>query len=130
MKFALHITAPPYSCQAHHCALKFAEAVADSEHSLFRVFFSGDGVYIGNRLMVSPQGEVDLKARWQQLAEQTGCELILCVSASLQRGILDNAEADRYEKPVYTTEPPFVISGLGQLVEAGIEADRLVTFGD
>ena len=26
--------------------------------------------------------------------------------------------------------PGFRISGLGQLVEAGIQADRLVTFGD
>jgi tRNA 2-thiouridine synthesizing protein D len=58
-------------------------------------------------------------ARWSKLAEEHGVDLVVCVAAALRRGIKDEVLA-----------PGFRISGLGQLVEAGIEADRLVTFGD
>ncbi len=44
---------------------------------------------------------------------------MVCVAAALRRGIKDE-----------TLAPGFRISGLGQLVEAGIEGDRLVVFGD
>ena len=130
MKISLHVTASPYSNQAHLTALKFAEAIAETEHELFRVFFSGDAVYVGNQLRIPPQGETDLTARWQRVAEQQRAELILCVSASLKRGVIDETEANRYDKPSSNVSSPFLISGLGQLVEAGLESDRLITFGD
>ncbi|MDX1694260.1 MAG: sulfurtransferase complex subunit TusD [Ketobacteraceae bacterium] len=129
MNFALHIFAPPHSSQSHLSALCFAEAVIRSEHQLSRVFFSGDAVQVANRFTVPPQGEENLLQRWANVAEHGNTELILCVSASLQRGLIDQTEADRYEKNGFSVEPPFVISGLGQLVESCIEADRLVTFG-
>ncbi|PPZ33725.1 sulfurtransferase TusD, partial [Escherichia coli] len=46
-------------------------------------------------------------------------DLVVCVAAALRRGIKDELLA-----------PGFRISGLGQLVEMGIQYDRLVTFGD
>jgi tRNA 2-thiouridine synthesizing protein D len=53
------------------------------------------------------------------LAEQHDVDLVVCVAAALRRGIKDEILA-----------PGFRISGLGQLIEAGIIGDRLVTFGD
>ena len=47
-----------------------------------------------------------------------------------RRGILDADEAKRHSKDVSNIAPGFRISGLGQLIEAGIQADRLVVFGD
>ena len=44
---------------------------------------------------------------------------MVCVAAALRRGIKDENLA-----------PGFRISGLGQLIESGIQADRYVTFGD
>jgi tRNA 2-thiouridine synthesizing protein D len=43
---------------------------------------------------------------------------------------MDAAEAKRNGKDADNLAPGFRISGLGQLIEAGIQADRLVTFGD
>ena len=43
----------------------------------------------------------------------------MCVAAGLRRGLVEEVLA-----------PGFRISGLGQLVESGIQADRLVVFGD
>jgi tRNA 2-thiouridine synthesizing protein D len=53
------------------------------------------------------------------LATDHKVDLVVCVAAALRRGIKDEVLA-----------PGFRISGLGQLVDSGIKADRLVTFGD
>ena len=57
-------------------------------------------------------------------------ELIVCVAAAQRRGIVDADEAKRQGKDATNIAEGFEISGLGQLIEAGITADRLVAFGD
>jgi tRNA 2-thiouridine synthesizing protein D len=52
------------------------------------------------------------------------------VAACQRRGIVDEGERDRNKKEATNVADGFRISGLGQLIEAGIESDRLVTFGD
>lgn len=52
------------------------------------------------------------------------------MAAAQRRGIVDEGEAKRNGKDAENIAPGFRISGLGQLVEAGIQADRLVVFGD
>ena len=42
----------------------------------------------------------------------------------------DDDEAKRAGKDTDNIAPGFAISGLGQLIDAGIQADRLVVFGD
>jgi len=129
MKFALHITCAPYSKQGNLSALNFAKAAIEEGHTLTRVFFSSDGVHTGSELTVTPQDEIDIPASWSDLATHHNIELILCISACLRRGLLDQDEADRYEKQATNIRQPFIISGLGQLAEAAITSDRLVTFG-
>ena len=129
MKFALHITCAPYSEQGNLSGLNFAKAVIEKGHTLTRVFFSSDGVNTGSQLGVIPQDEIDIPSAWSELAIINNVELILCISACLKRGLLDQDEADRYEKEASNIRHPFVISGLGQLAEAAITNDRLVTFG-
>ena len=55
----------------------------------------------------------------QALAEQHGLDLAVCVAAGLRRGITEAVMA-----------PGFRITGLGQLIEACIDADRTLVFGD
>ncbi|HCF73135.1 MAG TPA: sulfurtransferase TusD, partial [Gammaproteobacteria bacterium] len=68
--------------------------------------------------------------RWSELAEQHGLDMVVCVAAAQRRGILDADEAKRNGKDGDNIAPGFRISGLGQLIEAGIQADRLLVFGD
>jgi tRNA 2-thiouridine synthesizing protein D len=44
--------------------------------------------------------------------------------------MLDADEARRAGKDSNNIAPGFEISGLGQLIDAGIQADRLIVFGD
>ena len=68
--------------------------------------------------------------RENELAEKHKLDLVLCIAAAQRRGVLDESEAKRNGKDANNIAPGFRISGLGQLIEAGIQADRLVTFGD
>ena len=65
-----------------------------------------------------------------KLAEENKLDLVVCVAAAQRRGIVDEGEAKRNGKDATNLAPGFRISGLGQLIEAGIQSDRLVTFGD
>ena len=56
--------------------------------------------------------------------------MVLCVAAAQRRGLLDEDEAKRAGKDASNMAAGFNISGLGQLIDAGIQADRLMVFGD
>lgn len=129
MIYTLVVTATPVSGQSANTAAKFALALVGAGHSICRVFFLDDGVYAGSDCSVSPQDEADRLAPWVDLNQQHGVELVLCTSSALRRGMLDVGEAERYEKNAATVHPAFIISGLGQLVDAATRSDRLLTFG-
>jgi tRNA 2-thiouridine synthesizing protein D len=95
-----------------------------------RVFFYHDGVNNGTRLTVPPQDDRHIVNRWSELGTQNNIDLVICIAAAQRRGLLDENEAKRQGKNADNIAPGFRISGLGQLVEAGIQSDRLVVFGD
>lgn len=129
MRFSLLILSSPYSSQSVNTALRFAQATLDEGHKLYRIFFYHDGVYNANALTTPPQDEEDIPAQWQNIASQSGAEIIVCIASALKRGILDETEAKRYEKDSNNLAPGFEISGLGQLVDASLQSDRVITFG-
>ena len=124
------ISAGPYTHQASHSAYHFTQAALTKGHQIYRVFFYHDGVHNGTCLSVPPQDETDITRQWRDLAEQHRLDLVVCVNAAQRRGLLDADEARRHEKDAANLASPFRISGLGQLIDAGIEADRLIIFGD
>jgi len=128
MIYSIAIYGAPYTHEAADSAYHFAEALVDKGHELHRIFFYLDGVHNGTRLSLPPQDEPNIPARWTSFANEHDIELILCVAAALRRGVLDATEADRYEQDSHNIAEGFVISGLGQLIDAGIQSDRLVTF--
>jgi tRNA 2-thiouridine synthesizing protein D len=130
VKFAILVNEGPYTHQASDSAYHFTEAVLRAGHEIVRVFFYHDGVNNGTRLSVPPQDDRNISDRWSALAQQHEVELILCVAAAQRRGLLDDDEAKRAGKDSSNMAEGFQISGLGQLIDAGIQADRLIVFGD
>lgn len=129
MIYSLAVYGPPYTYQAADTAFHFAEALLAKGHGLHRVFFYHDGVHNGTRLSVPPQDEINIPARWSELARKHKVDMVICVASALRRGVLDATEADRYELDSDNLDAAFNISGLGQLIDAGIHSDRLITFG-
>jgi tRNA 2-thiouridine synthesizing protein D len=130
MKYSILINEGPYTHQASDSAFQFAKAVLAKGHEIFRIFFYHDGVNNATRLTTPPQDDRNIVNRWSKLAEEHKLDLVVCVAAAQRRGIVDEGEAKRNGKDATNLAPGFRISGLGQLVEAGIQSDRLVTFGD
>lgn len=130
MKFAIQINEGPYQHQASDSAYHFTKAALEKGHEIFRVFFYHDGVNNGTKLTTPPQDDRNIVKRWSQLAAAHNLDLVVCVAAAQRRGIVDEGEMQRNGKDAQNIADGFRISGLGQLIDAGIKADRLVTFGD
>ena len=128
MKFSIVVYGPPYSSQAASSALNFAKAVLEGGHEIYRLFFYQDGVHNASSLVVPPQDEQHLPQAWQEIIQQHELDAVVCVASALKRGILDEGEAQRYERSGANLLPDFSISGLGQLVDATLQSDRLLTF--
>lgn len=128
MIFSLVILGSPYSNEASDTAYRFVAASLDAGHQVYRIFFYHDGVQCANQLSSPPQDEVDISARWQDIAERHNIDLVVCIAAALKRGVLDQKEAKRYNKEHFNLEAPYDLSGLGQLVDATINSDRVITF--
>jgi len=130
MKFTIQVNEGPYQHQASDSAYLFARAALEKGHEIFRVFFYHDGVNNATRLTTPPQDDRNVVNRWSELAAKHNVDLVVCVAAAQRRGIADADEAKRNGKDADNIAPGFRISGLGQLIEGGIQSDRLVVFGD
>ena len=119
MKLAILVNEGPFTHQASDSAYRFAEAAIAKGHEVSRVFFYNDGVYNANKLSEPQTDDRNLVALWAKLGQAHGIDLVVCIAAALRRGIKEEI-----------LQEGFRISGLGQLVEAGIDNDRLVVFGD
>lgn len=130
MKFTILVNEGPYQHQSADSALQFIRAALEKGHEIFRVFFYHDGVNNGTRLAVPPKDDRLIQNEWSKLAEEHGIDLVICIAAAQRRGLMDADEAKRQGLDANNIAPGFRISGLGQLIDGNIEADRTIVFGD
>lgn len=129
MKFAILIKGAPYSTQAPYSALQFCRAAIADGHEIYRVFLYQDAIGLSTRLATPPQDELDIYAEWQAFINQHDIDAVTCIAAAARRGLIDESEAARHSKDGNNLSASYSLSGLGQLVEANIKADRLISFG-
>lgn len=110
MNFTLMVMDGPDSSRAQARALGFAQAAVAQGHRVCRVFFYGAGARIG-----LPWDD-DARARWHALSQAADTELVLCSASAERYGMRDAPSG-------------YVIAGLGALMEAGLDSDRIVSFG-
>ena len=128
MNFAIAIHGDAATSESPRFALRFARAALAKGHRIHRVFFYHAAVGLANALVVQPQGEPDPAADWVRFATENDVELAVCVAAALRRGVLSRRMRIVTSAPAASVKAPFQIVGLGQMIEAAIEADRFVTF--
>ena len=130
MKYTIMINEGPYQHQSADSALQFARALLEKGHEIFRVFFYHDGVNNGTRLSVPPGDDRLIQKEWSELAKEHELDLVICIAAAQRRGLMDADEAKRQGLDADNIIEGFRISGLGQLIEGGIQSDRTIVFGD
>lgn len=129
MKFAIQINTSPYQSNAGLTAYRFIQAALSQGHEVFRVFFYHEGIYHAFKFATPPDDEIPFASQWSELARQYRLDLVVCISAAQRRGLLCADEAGRQGKLDNDLADGFRISGLGQLVEATLAADRFIVFG-
>ena len=130
MKISIQVSEGPYNHEASVTAINYVKAAVEAGHDIFRVFFYHDGVNNGTNYATPPQDDMNIQKTWSELAAAHDIDLVVCVAAAQRRGIVDEGEMTRNKKDGMNIMDGFRISGLGQLIEAGIESERLVVFGD
>ena len=118
MKIAVQVIEGPYNNQASDTAYNFIMAALEKGHTIVRVFFYHNGVLNVTNSADPPKDDRNVYNRWTELGKEKGIDIVACIAASKRRGIKDGQIIDGTR-----------ISGLGQLTDMTIEADRLVTFG-
>jgi len=116
MKFALLIRG--VAAGQRSTALAFAEEALAQGHQILQIFFQSDGVHQANRLGAPPPAEFNAAGAWSEFAASRNIDLVLCGTAGLRRGVREANLA-----------PGFRISGVGQWLEASLQADRIIIFG-
>ena len=106
MKISLIIRTSPENARRLVLAHRFIQAATEQGHTIWQCFFQSEGV------LTASQSE--RLAEWQQIADDTKAEMLLCSQA--------------VEEYAVAPEAPFQIGGLGALVEAAVKSDRLVSF--
>ncbi|MBK8817054.1 MAG: sulfurtransferase complex subunit TusD [Methylococcaceae bacterium] len=129
MRFAIQVNASPNQSYSGYSAYRFCKAALSQGHEVFRVFFYHDGIYHAFKYNSPPDDEFQLTSAWGELAERHKVDLIVCISAAQRRGLLYADEAKRRHKQDDDVAAGFRIGGLGQWIEALIEADRVIVFG-
>ncbi len=129
MKFSVVVYAPPYSSEAATSALKFSRAVIAKGHSIYRIFFFSDGVHNANSLVITPQDEINLQAEWHDLIYEQDIDSVVCVTSGLKRGVIDSKESEKRNLDSISMMSSSEFSGLGQLIDAYTNSDRVLNFG-
>lgn len=117
MLFSVLVNAPPQSSAAN-AALQFCESLCKQGKTPFRVFFVSFGVL--NASKIGKQSN-----SWSKLIEKYHLDACCCVNSCVEHKL-----ASSQGKSNTKMNESFKLAGLGQLVEAEVKSDRLITFGD
>lgn len=129
MRYAIQVNASPYHSNTGYSAYRFIKAALAQGHEIFRVFFYHEGIYHALKHNTPPDDELHMTRLWSELAQQHSVDLLVCISAAQRRGLLSADEAQRQGKKDDDLAAGFRIGGLGQWLEALVEADRVIVFG-
>ncbi len=128
MKFVISVLSSSTAPSTRR-ALRFAQAVIAEGHEIVRVFFYQEGVLSASSNLVVAQDQQDIAQQWQAFITDHQLDAVVCIAAALRRGVLDQAEAQRYQRDAVNLAQGYQLSGLGQLHDGLQQADRFISFG-
>jgi tRNA 2-thiouridine synthesizing protein D len=125
ISYTLILTQSPVQNESNLTAQSLVAEIIAAGDTIDRVFFYQDAVYVGLKPQVPGQGLETSYQGWLKLQQIQSFPLQLCIANSLRRGVIDEAEADRYSQSPNLIEG-FQLSGLGELAEATQSSDRII----
>ncbi len=126
LRYTLILTHSPSQLESNLSAQQLAVEILSAGDAIDRVFFYQDACFIGLNSQVPGQGLQASYQGWVDLQSEHEVPLQVCIANSLRRGVLDKAEAARYQM-VDNIHPSFQLVGLGEIAEACQSSDRIIT---
>jgi tRNA 2-thiouridine synthesizing protein D len=121
LNYTLIVMGPVYGTQQSYLAYQFASELVTTKHAIKQIFFYADGVTNANLFTCPANDEFDLRSAWLQLAHNFDISLVICTSAGLRRGIVQDEIGNNIADG-------FQANGLTALSEAIAVSDRVITF--
>jgi tRNA 2-thiouridine synthesizing protein D len=118
---AFVITTPPNS-NLTATAISIVRKALTMKMKVVGVFFYQDGVLNGSQHLALPNDEFQAHQQWQKLHQDHQLPLHLCATAAEKRGLTDDTSSSE----TTNIHSAFQLSGLGELVELNVKADRLI----
>ncbi len=126
LRYTLILTHSPSQLESNLTAQTLVAEIIAAGDSVDRIFFYQDACFVGLESQVPGQGLETGFLGWQQLNEEYQVPLQICIANGLRRGVLNEAEAQRYQASP-TLHSSFTLVGLGELAEANQQSDRIIT---
>ena len=82
-----------------------------------------------NKLAITPQDETNIQEEWHTLIQENDLDSVVCATSGLKRGLIDEKESKNRKLNYSSIMPSSDLSGLGQLVDAYDNSDRVLNFG-
>ena len=121
------IHSSPHETEIFITAADFAKQLLESGHKLDRIFLYKDAVQAAIDTQIPQQGQQRPIDSLLTLKENHAINIQACIANSTRRGLLNYSEANRYEKHTNLI-PEVELVGLGEMTEACINSDRVITF--
>ncbi|UDG81194.1 Sulfurtransferase TusD [Candidatus Hartigia pinicola] len=128
LTYCVLVTGPAYGTQQSVSAYQFTNALLKAGHRLKMLFFYREGVFNANVLATPAHDEFNLVTAWQELSKKAGCEMHICISAALRRGVTDKKQADALSLITHNLANSFIMSSVGSLAEAMMTTNRTICF--
>lgn len=126
MNYTLIVSSNPRE-RANALALDFANAALAQGDALRCVFFIDHGASTALCTRSDAQDERDMTAQWAAIAAH--CELCVCSASAQKFGVISDVDTARNNTDIpQTLHPAFTIGGLGVLIEATDNSDRVLNF--
>lgn len=126
LSYTLILTQSPAQQESNLTAQRLAAEILAAGDKLDRVFFYQDACYVGLRTQVPGQGLQASYQGWLDLQRSYPFPLQVCIANGLRRGVIDEAEGDRYQQ-VANLQEGFQLVGLGEIADACQKSDRIIS---
>jgi tRNA 2-thiouridine synthesizing protein D len=127
MKILVLVEASPLQ-QRNSSAYRFCHACLQAGQTIEQVFFFGDGTLTANLLSHPPQDEINWTERWSKWACTHQIPLKCCITSAMRRGIVGETDSHFNTQAHYSCHSAFEVTGLGQMMMAMKQADRIIQF--
>lgn len=121
---ALFIQHSPFTSTHQSSALSLLEAWTAAKKPVARVFFYQDAVLTAN---VGLKSSSTLVGEFLKLSKKHQFPLQVCVASAHRRGLIDEAQAKKQDTQA-TLNQDFELVGLGELAEAALNNEKIVSF--